>query len=230
MNGADILTFSGWTQPSDALRPIAPDATYVDYARAANVNEVAGLLPQHEVDLVIGWSLGGIVARQLIRQGALKAKALVLIASPYQYVQSAAIKSAMPQDTFDLFYANYRDDTQRTVSRFHGLLVKGDSRMKELYGLLGHHPAVEDTAIWLPWMDFLHSYSAEHEDYSGLPPVLLIHGRQDVVVPYAQSELMQQKLSSSQLLTLEDSAHTPHLHAPEQVQAAIAQFRQQVGA
>ncbi len=228
MDGINTLAFSGWAQPHDALQSLLPHAQFVDYAPYSSVYAIKEILPQLDVDLVVGWSLGGIIARQLIQRGVLQAKALVMIAAPYQYVRDETVQDAMPQETFEQFYANYRDDTQRTIKRFHGLLVKGDSRMRDILGALGHHPSVEQVERWLLWMDFLQRYSAEHEDYSMLPPTLLIHGKQDVVVPYAQSEMMHQKLSQSQLMGLEDAAHVPHLHDTKRVKDAIAAFYQEV--
>lgn len=215
-----ILTLSGWTQPADALLGVAPNAEMFDYIEHSPESI---LTHQGEYDAVIGWSLGGILARKLLQTGAVKARALVSIAAPYQFVRSATMHEAMPQDTFELFSANYRDDTERTASRFGGLLIKGDSRAKQLRGLLAHHERIGETEHWLRWMDFLRDYSAHEADYSLLPKTLIIHGAQDAIVPAIQGHKLAEKLGGK-LHILPNAGHAPHLHAPDEVRALIKEF------
>lgn len=218
-----ILTFSGWTQPADALLSLYPQAEYVDYAHHRSLDAIAGELTGAPYDLVIGWSLGGIIARQLLQSGALRAKGLVSIAAPYQFVRDKHVAEAMPADTFEQFYANYRDDTARTVKRFHGLLIKGDARHKEIARYLQHHPQVEKVEAWLPWMDFLRDYSAHHHTYDALPPTLILHGSEDAIVPAAQSALLAQKIPATHAI-LEGSGHAPHWHDASWMRAQIDRF------
>jgi pimeloyl-ACP methyl ester carboxylesterase len=228
MDGYNILALPGWAQPHDALHSIAPHATHFDYVNHANIESIAGALAGRKYDAVIGWSLGGVIARQLITRGDLLANALISIASPYQFVRDVRLHDAMPPDTFEQFYANYRDDSERTAKRFHGLLVKGDSRMKELLGLLRTHPKVTQNRHWLPWLDFLNHYSAHDHSYQNLPPTLLLHGRNDSVVPFSQSERLQEKLPHATLIAYDEAAHVPHLHAPDTMKSHINDFLKKV--
>ena len=228
MDGLNILTLSGWTQPADALLKLAPQADFVDYADATHPQEVAEKLTKRDYDLVIGWSLGGIIARHLLSEKVLETTALITISSPYQFVRNEQVHAAMPADTFEQFYTNYRDDTQRTVKRFHGLVLKGDKRMKELTGTLGHHDRVHEVGSWLPWMDVLKGYSAKQKNYENLPPTLIVHGTEDAIVPREQAELLKDHLPSAEMLILEGCGHAPHLHAPDEVRAAIQNFHRKV--
>lgn len=228
MDGLNILTFSGWTQPADALLKLVPQAEFVDYADAKHPQEVADKLNKRHYDLVIGWSLGGIIARHVLSEQALETTALVTISSPYQFVRNERVRGAMPADTFEQFYANYRDDTQRTVKRFHGLVLKGDKRMRELASELGHHDRVHEVASWLPWMDVLKNYSATQKNYTNLPPTLIVHGAEDAIVPHVQAGLLKDLLPSAEMLILEGCGHAPHLHAPDEVRSAIRSFHKKV--
>ena len=227
LHGLRLLTLSGWTQPTDALAGLLPpdaDAAHIDYSGASSPEAVAELLAGTQADLMVGWSLGGVLARQLVRMGAVKTRALVLIAAPLQFVRDSRLKEAMPAETFEQFYANYRDDTARTVRRFHGLLVKDDTRARDILPLLGHHHAVGDVARWLPWMDFLRRYSAYDHDYSSLPPSLIIQGRRDAIVHPSQAEALAAMLPNARLTMLEESGHTPHHHDVLAVRDAICRF------
>jgi pimeloyl-ACP methyl ester carboxylesterase len=225
-----ILTLSGWTQPSDALKDIAPEAYHLDYGGARNVAEVAERLPQRDYDLIIGWSLGGIIARELMADHGLNTPAFVSIASPYQFVRTDAVNAAMSPDIFSQFYANYRDDTQRTVNRFHGLVAKGDRDSRRIMQALTHHPKVLEVDQWLPWMDFLESHSAAARDYSALPPSLILHGTEDAIVPYPQSHLLQQALPNTVHHSWEGAGHALHLHDAPRLRQEITDFYEQIHA
>jgi pimeloyl-ACP methyl ester carboxylesterase len=215
-----ILTLSGWTQPPDALLSIAPNAEAFDY-----IEHSPESLHQHResYDLVIGWSLGGVLARQMLISGAISADAFVSIAAPYQFVRDAHCHDAMPPDTFAQFYANFEMDSARTAKRFSGLLAKGDVRAKAIVAEMSHHPRLHETAHWLRWLGFLDDYSARHHDYSSLPKTLIIHGAQDAIIPVAQAPKLAEKLGA-QLHMLPDAGHAPHLHDAPEVQRAIKAF------
>lgn len=219
-----MLTFSGWTQSPTSLQVVAPDALGVDYAAARNFDEVVDILPQREADVVIGWSLGAVIARQLMQRGALKAQRFISIAAPYQFVRDAALHEAMPQDTFEQFYANYRDDTQRTVGRFAALVAKGDAKAKQVLAAIEHHLQVSDASVWLPWLDRLRDYSARHHAYDALPRALIIHGVQDAIIPVRQAELLAAYLPDATLHLLPGAGHAPHLHDAQEVRRIVKEF------
>lgn len=227
MDGIRLLTLSGWTQPADALLALLPQADHFDYAGLNGFDAVSKAINTTDYDMVIGWSLGGVIARQLIQRGVLRAHALVLLSSPFRFVRNAHIHEAMPPDIFEQFYANYRDDTKRTVDRFHGLIAKGDMYAKRILNELSHHPFVMQTDVWLPWMDVLCEYNGFTQDYSMLPPSLIIHGQSDAIVPYEQSEYLHQHLPNSQHERWEHCGHAPHLHDPERLAERIRNFAMQ---
>lgn len=218
------LTISGWTQPADALLDIAPGADVLEYAAATDLQSVAERLPQTEYDRVIGWSLGGILAQELIAEGLLQAGRLILLSSPYQFVSTPDWLHAMPPDTFQQFNDNYRDDTSRTVNRFHGLVAKGDVHERRIIGELSHHPRVLETDLWLPWMEFLRTYSAGRRDYSALPPTLIIHGMADSIVPVQQAQPLAASLPNARLELWDNAAHALHHHDRERLRKLIEDF------
>jgi len=55
-------------------------------------------------------------------------------------------------------------------------------------------------------------------------PTLLIHGRQDVIRPMADSEFMHRNIPGSRLVPLEDAGHVPTITRPTAVAAEIEAF------
>ena len=209
------LTLSGWTQPSDALARYLPGAEVFDYSDYPDAQaSFTGLAHFAQVPHVVAWSMGGQLALLAILAGILKPRRLTLIAAPYQFVAGAKVKEAMDPVTFAQFRANYAQHPARTKTRFHALIAKGDKHHTRVMAALGHHPAIEHTPRWLPWLDALGRTSLHGSDFSALPPTLLIHGEHDAIVPCAQSNYLANALPRARLELWPGAGHAPHLHDP----------------
>lgn len=207
-----ILSMSGWAQPHDALHSLIPDAEHLDYSAYKSPDALFAYLSEQSYDAVVAWSLGAQLAVRATLEGVLKPKWMVLLAPPLQFVNDATFDAGMDPVTFAQFHQSYSADPQRTLSRFHGLLVKGDRHMRRILPLLGHHPEVQNVSHWLPWLNDL--ADVKHTDFcSGqLPPTLLIQGKEDVIVPCTQAEAWQARFTQIESRIVEAMGHTPHLH------------------
>lgn len=216
------LLLSGWAQPADALAHLDEDALLFDYSdypsAAAAIEALAKLNPTN----IIGWSLGGNLALRAIGAGALAPQHLTLIGAPMQFVG----KQGMGPETFRLFRESYAADPARTKGRFHALIAKGDMSARQVMELLGHHPNVEETARWLPWLDALGGHEIRSEMLASAPPTLIIHGMNDAIVPIAQGELLANALPNAQLNRWADVGHAPHLHDAARLMREIAEHRE----
>lgn len=219
------LILSGWAQPADALRVVADGAKAFDYSAYATPEEsFAGLAKLGDVESVVAWSLGGQLAVRAIMEGVIKPKHLTLIAAPVQFVSNARIKGMDPL-TNEQFMANYGANPTRTKARFHALVAKGDVLAEQVMAQLQHHPQVEDTRRWLPWLDVLTHYSLLDKDLGMLPPTLIVHGMEDAIVPVTQSEILVDMLPLAQLNVWNGTAHAPHLHDAARLKAQIAEHQ-----
>lgn len=220
-----ILTISGWTQTPQAFEEVFPHAESLDYADASSIEHIAKSIGHNDYDIVIGWSLGGILARQLLNYHSLNAKALISVAAPLQFVRDHRITDAMAADTFEQFYQNFSEDTERTVTRFHGLLAKGDKHGSEILKQRAeHHDRIHEADAWLAWMDFLRQYSALDHAYDNLPPTLIIHGMKDAIVPVAQAFHLGEYFNHCDVSLISDCGHAPHWHHPQQMAQTIEAF------
>jgi pimeloyl-[acyl-carrier protein] methyl ester esterase len=211
----NILTLSGWTQPSDAITEHLPGAVYIDYSEYPDaVTSFDGLKPFATVPHVVAWSMGGQLALLAVRAGILTPKRLTLVAAPYQFVADNNVKEAMDPLIFDQFRENYARHPARSKTRFHALIAKGDRHHARVMAALRHHPQIEHTPRWLPWLDALGRTSLYGCDFSALPPTLLIHGENDAIVPCAQSNYLANALPHARLEQWPDCGHAPHLHDP----------------
>ncbi|MAR56738.1 MAG: hypothetical protein CMM93_06100 [Rickettsiales bacterium] len=214
-----VVALSGWTQAPESLSQLFDAVTSIDYA----THEPSHIPMPAECDLLIGWSLGGVLARQLLVSKQIKATALITLASPVQFVRSDQFYPAMPQDTFAQFYQNYASDTQRTLRRFAGLLSKGDSHADAVREGMQLHATAEQPEIWLPWLAHLEAQT--HAEAHPQLPTLHIHGEEDAIVPVEQTEALPDWVTVERWA---GCAHAPHFHDPARVRQSIQQFYNEV--
>lgn len=215
------VTLSGWGQPHDALQEIFPAATPIDYAHAASASEALRLIALQAEDAkrVIGWSLGGQLAVRAIAEKLIAPKQLVLIATPYQFVDG----TAMGKETFARFYRNYQINPKRTLHKAWELLHYEDGRSDYIRDQLAAFNQDEVLAKdWLRWLGILEHYSCEPLDFSDFPPTLLIHGAKDKVVDVNQSRLFAHRIKGARLEIFPNGGHAPHWHDLPRLRELIA--------
>lgn len=226
-----ILTLSGWAQPADALvRGLSlHHAHRFDYSDYPNAAASFGALACYaEVDEIIAWSMGAQLALRAVAAGVLRPKHMTLLTAPYQFVSDAVFKGAMDPLTYQQFRDNYTRDPYRTKKKFHALVAKGDQFAKRVQTMLDHHPEVENTARWLPWLNDLGETSLRDVTFRAWPPTLLIYGIEDAIVPIAQADKMPTLLPQAQVARWSGVGHAPHLHDAARVLHEIAAHKQEV--
>jgi len=222
--GMRIATLSGWGQPHNALSAIAPTALHIDYARHHSAS--AALLDiaaqAKECDAIIGWSLGGQLAVRTITAGLLKPRFLVLIASAFQFVANGPTELGMERFTYDKFRENYARSPERTLKKAWELVAFDDTHAGRVYDHLDQQN--KETVLahdWLSWLVSLEDFTFEGVDLAAMPPTLILHGENDVVVEVAQSERFVQEIPQAKLVTFSGCGHAPHWHDTDAVTQAI---------
>lgn len=219
------VTLTGWGQPHDALADIAPGARHVDYAAQDTVEGVFSLLAREieEAELLIGWSMGGQMAVRAIVEGVIAPKKLVLIATPYRFIRG---ENGIGMDPliYAQFLDNYRGSPARTLHKSYALIAHHDRNGEVVREKLQRAHARQPQHDWLPWLERLGAYDCDALDFSRLPPTLLLHGKNDAVVGYEQSERFAAELPDARLELWEGCGHAPHWHDKDKAMKIIQEF------
>ncbi|NET71292.1 MAG: alpha/beta fold hydrolase [Sphaerospermopsis sp. SIO1G2] len=228
MAHSNIVTLSGWAQHADALRCLVPQAYALDYASAADPAMVGEKLHAlGEIDVAVGWSLGGWLLMWATSHGFITPKRLVIFAAPAQFVRSASFSHGMGQESFSLFQQNFTTQPARTVARFSHLIAHGDRHYKQVRDALENtlSPTMDATyhAHWHRWLTLLGTQGHDDIHYDALPHTTLIYGDADQIVSPDQGEWLHRRIARSQLIMLRGCAHAPHHHQPEYMSKIIAQ-------
>jgi len=218
------VTLAGWGQPHDALSALALGSTAIDYSHASNASEAIRMIASlaSDAECIIGWSLGGQLAVRAIAEGAIKPQQLVLLATPYQFVDD----HALGRETFAKFYSNYKNNPQLTLHKAWELIHYQDAQapyIRDQLALFDHNAVLKKD--WLRWLDLLEHFSCDSLDFAHFPRTLLVHGTKDKVVAPEQSKRMAARIKNARLELWEGCGHAAHLHDAARLQKLIQEHQ-----
>lgn len=144
----DISLLPGWAMAPATMQPLHDallerlPASRVESHALPSIQlssmepDLAALAESLKPGVLVGWSLGGMLAVQLQRRFPERFSAVVTIATNACFVARPDWQTAMPSDTFKQFYADMRSEPEKTLKRFALLVTQGSAQRRSLGKLL----------------------------------------------------------------------------------------------
>jgi pimeloyl-[acyl-carrier protein] methyl ester esterase len=177
--------------------------------------------------LVVGWSLGGLVATAFAARHPSRVRGLGLIAASPRFVQAPDWPAGMDPRVFEVFGEELGRDYRGTLDRFLMLEAQGSARLREelrylrdaVYARGEPAPrALHDGLALLQGSDLRHALP-------GLAvPSLWIAGRRDRLVSPQAMQAAAALAPRSRVQVDEHAGHAPFLTAPDAVAEALTAF------
>ncbi|MHB1280655.1 MAG: alpha/beta fold hydrolase [Acidithiobacillus sp.] len=211
------FTCISYDLPGHGQTPCAPSGL----AWSAGLEGLRQMLAQEaSKPLLLGWSLGGLLALGIALQHPELLVGLVLISSSPAFCQHPDWSPAIPAATLEEFAQRLRDDPQGTRHRFLALQVLNDPQGRRALEGLSAWP-MPDQACLADGLGLLREVDLR-EQLTALPmPVHLLHGRQDRIVPIGAGEYLHERLTGSRFTLLEQAGHAPFLSQPQACTQAL---------
>ena len=179
--------------------------------------------------LLLGWSLGGLVATELALQAPHQVRGLISVASSPCFTAGESWPGIKPE-TLESFRAQLNSDFQRTVERFLALQTLGtDSarqdarRLKEVV-LAQPIPPV---AVLDGGLAILREVDLRQRLPHIAMPFLRLYGALDGLVPRRIASLLDAALPASPSVVMEKAAHAPFISHPDAFCQHILDFSQE---
>lgn len=166
--------------------------------------------------LLVGWSLGGLLAQLFTKQYTQRVQGLMLVASTPKFVTSNDWPHAMPPRTFQQFVKQYDASPQETLKQFIALQILHGRSLKIIMRELDHassFQALEKIRWGLEWLLKLDLREAFVSN--GLP-IVLFHGENDQVSSLQAAEQTAEIWEHTQLCKISQAGHVPFLSHSEQ--------------
>ncbi len=242
-SGPSLVLLHGWGMNSSVWNSVLPilqqtyQVTCVDlpghgqsvcdaeWTMDAFVDELSKRVPTNSI--VLGWSLGGMLALRLAYRYPSCVSKLILLAASAKFVRSKDWLSAQHKAILTLFADNLLENPKATIKRFLLLQTQGVKNQVELNRLLKTLMANDS----LPQMAGLKGglsilkTSDLRTDLSQLTcPVLQILGKKDQLIPVAVASSSVALNSAMETVIIDDATHVPFVSHPSQTLCAIDRF------
>ncbi|MEZ3500925.1 pimeloyl-ACP methyl ester esterase BioH [Pantoea sp. KPR_PJ] len=241
----DLVLLHGWGLNAEVWQSIVPRLSphfrlhLVDlpgYGRsqqpgALSLPEMAQRLLPHLPPraLLLGWSLGGLVATELALRVPQQVAGLISVASSPCFTACETWPGIKPE-TLDTFRAQLNSDFQRTVERFLALQTLGTERARQDARRLKEVVLAQP----VPPVEVLDGGLAILRDVDlrdRLPtvklPFLRLYGALDGLVPRRIAAWLDEALPASPSVVIEKAAHAPFISHPEVFCQHILDFSQE---
>ncbi|MCS6786762.1 MAG: alpha/beta fold hydrolase [Thiobacillaceae bacterium] len=190
---------------------------------------LADALARHEPapGVLLGWSMGGMVALAWAARAPQTVRGLILVASTPVFVQRADWAAGLAPEVVDAFAAELLADPRATLLRFLALTARAGEAARAVTGRLralldrhGHPPATTLAA----GLELLRTADLRPRLAAVRCPVLLVHGGHDALCPPAAAHWLAERLPQARLALHPHAAHAPFLSHPEWFAATVDAF------
>ena len=219
-SGKDLVLLHGWGFNADLFNDLIE--TYKDQYRITKIDlpghgrsdEVAGgindwcdeiikILPNNPI--LLGWSLGGLLAINIARK--VKISKLILVASSPNFVQNDHWKFGIEADNFNQFSDALQLNLSKGLKRFISLQTKDKSQIKQLGHSIDTLPA--STSALNQGLEILLNTDLTEQFLALDIDMKVILGRKDTLVPSTISSWYESQSIDTVIL---DTGHLPFLH------------------
>ncbi len=203
--------------PGFGASPVLPE-----FSLDVVLDKIATQLPQDAV--VMGWSLGGMLAVQLAVRFPERIRAVITLAANLKFVATPDYPAAMLRAINRQFNQGFTQDPQATLKLFGGLLAQGDADERALLKQLRRNDIGTVTDNWLQALQLLTELDNRTAFAKLAQPGLHLLADNDALVPIAAAELMRQINPQQKIKIFESTAHALHWSKPEAVVECVARF------
>jgi pimeloyl-ACP methyl ester carboxylesterase len=198
-----------------------PDVVYDRDLFADQIDELMTRLEIPRADIV-ALSMGGAVAGRFTARHPERVQRLVLVA-PLTQAQDISVLATpvLGEWVFDAYWLPKLRDSQLDDFKHPERFPNWTSRFAEQMQYRGFGRALLSTGRNLVTTPSLPDFAVVGR--SDLP-VLLVWGREDHTVPFADSAAVMRAIPKARLFAVDGAGHLPHLEAPQVVNPAIIDF------
>lgn len=229
-----LIIISGWAVQTVVWRPILNllekdyEVIIIDWndvnSHDGFKEKVMTILKENHINRfsIIGWSLGSLVAIDIVNTNSYKIDNLILISGTSKFIQDQREKYNIGWHKKILQSMIYmlKKHPEETINKFHKNLFS-KLEVKEGYHdrysneilTSNKNSSIESLALGLEYL-MLKDFRDKINNIN--IPVLLIHGEKDLICPIQASEYIQNQLSTCRIVIFNETGHMPFYVKPNE--------------
>lgn len=179
----------------------------------------------------VGWSLGGSVVLKLASLFPERVLSVSMIAGNPKFSKGSDWVHALEVQVLQQFHSNLRDDFTGTLLRFLKLQTQGMERGNLIYRamkLVLTEVSQPDPAALAAGVEILINADLRDSVCSMFPPLLLLMGGRDPLVPAGAGREIARLNPTARLMIIEKAGHIPFVSHRAESLAAVRSFLEDV--
>lgn len=193
------------------------------------LSDVARLIAANIPDesIVIGWSLGGLIAQQLALQHPAAVSRLVTIASTPHFMQDDEGWLGIAPNVLGMFEQQLAHDYKKTIQRFLAIQAMGSLSAKQDIHAIKHAIAAYPDpceASLLTGLQLLQDVDLREQISAITQPTLRLYGRLDALIPHQVVPVIAELQPKAQHVVMEHVSHAPFISDKAATCAHILSF------
>ena len=234
--GQDLVLLHGWAMhggiwPDDMINKLSESyrvhkvdlpghglsrSTKKDF----NIENITATLEQSVLPLlkgpgvIIGWSLGGLIAANLILANPDVVDKLVLIASSLRFSKTDGWMDAVDRKILNLFAENLIEDYKTTLSRFLALQFNGDEYARQGLRILKQKVfecEVPEIKVLKQGLEVLLNADLRKQAINIKCPVQFIGGEHDTLTPAVALKEIASRIPQANVSIIKGASHAPFI-------------------
>jgi pimeloyl-[acyl-carrier protein] methyl ester esterase len=175
---------------------------------------VATQLPD-QPSIIVGWSLGGIMAMQLALQYPDRVAGLVLVSTTPAFCNREGWQHGCNRELFDAFESGVKNSSPKTMSRFFALMLHGDGISRAEYNRIARQAidksALPSSATLKAGLDYLATTDLRKTLPDIQQPTLVLHGAKDAIIPTEAGKALAETVPHARWHLFSRCGHAPFL-------------------
>ncbi len=223
--------FGSWPIHTPDLPGYGHTPMVTPYTAEGLADRLAECLPP--ACIVLGWSLGGMVAIAWAARRPAQVKALVLIGTTPAFVNQDDWAFGLAPEVLDAFARELLHDPRATLLRFLALQARGGEAARQVIARLRTQvfEAGEPTpAVLAAGLELLRTVDLRQQIGRVRCPALVVHGGHDTVCPPQAGRWLAEHLPRARLALHARAAHAPFLSHPQWFTTTLAAFLDELAA
>ena len=239
--GKDLVLLHGWGLNSGVWEPISAtlqqefkvtlidlpgfgrnaDNTPSPYTLEAITEQIANAIPDDSI--VLGWSLGGLVAQLLACKYPTKVSHLITVASTPKFSQKDAWPGIQSK-VLQAFETQLERDFSKTLDRFLAIQAMGSPSarqdIKSIKGFIEQYPIPSELALQ-SGLTILSDADLREDIATIEQPTLRMYGKLDSLVPKAAVSLISSQQPDADSHIFDHASHAPFISHPKDFLAVL---------
>lgn len=230
-----IVLLNGWGMANNTWESLVPvlqqqhDVVVIDVVYSEDADALCHHLYKQLPTpcVLIGWSLGGMLATKITALYPESIVGLITLASNVQFVADGDWPDAMSTDIFDAFFQLFISNPDKALQRFSHLVVQGDTQRREqkqyLQSLIETKISTMNTPELMAGLVLLRDIKNQTALKSIRCPSLHCFGENDALVPIKTTDKLRSLNDMILYHIIPKSSHL--LHAPvNRIEKRITKF------